>query len=98
VIGAGGVGLNVVQGARIAGCEQIIAIDRRPTPLALSQAFGATHSLQASDEVEVAKAVRELTAGRRADFVFDTVGSPAPRDAALTALAAGDGARGVIRW
>ena len=83
VIGAGGVGLNVVQGARIAGCEQIIAIDRRPTPLALSQAFGATHSLQASDEVEVAKAVRELTAGRGADFVFDTVGSPATLTTAL---------------
>ena len=83
VIGAGGVGLNVVQGARIAGCEQIIAIDRRPTPLALSQAFGATHSLQASDEVEVAKAVRELTAGRGADFVFDTVGSPATLATAL---------------
>ena len=81
VIGAGGVGLNVVQGAVIAGCELIIAIDRRPMPLALSQQFGATHTLEASDEV--AKAVRELTAGRGADFVFDTVGSPATLTTAL---------------
>jgi len=81
VIGAGGVGLNVVQDAKIAGCQLIVAIDRRPVPLALSQQFGATHTLEASDEV--AKAVRELTAGRGADFVFDTVGSPATLTTAL---------------
>ena len=38
VIGAGGVGLNVVQGAAIAGCERIIAIDLRPKPLEIAQA------------------------------------------------------------
>src|SRR5207247_10144121 len=81
VIGAGGVGLNVVQGARIAGCEQIIAIDRRPVPLSLSTQFGATHTLEASDDT--AKAVRELTAGRGADFVFDSVGSPSTLTTAL---------------
>ena len=43
--------------------------------------FGATHTLEASDEV--AKAVRELTAGRGADFVFDSVGSPATLTTAL---------------
>jgi S-(hydroxymethyl)glutathione dehydrogenase/alcohol dehydrogenase len=42
VIGAGGVGLNVVQGAALAGSERIIAIDRQPVPLALSRVFGAT--------------------------------------------------------
>ena len=81
VIGVGGVGLNIVQGARIAGCERIIAIDRRLTPLALSMQFGATHALEASDEV--AKSVRELTEGRGADFVFDSVGSPATLTTAL---------------
>src|SRR5260370_24121624 len=81
VIGAGGVGLNIVQGARIAGSEQIIAIDRRPIPLAISEQFGATHTLAASDDA--AKAVRELTAGRGADFVFDSVGSPATLTTAL---------------
>jgi S-(hydroxymethyl)glutathione dehydrogenase/alcohol dehydrogenase len=81
VIGVGGVGLNIVQGARIAGCEQIIAIDRRPIPLAISEQFGATHTLEASDDA--AKAVRDLTAGRGADFVFDSVGSPATLTTAL---------------
>jgi S-(hydroxymethyl)glutathione dehydrogenase/alcohol dehydrogenase len=80
VIGVGGVGLNVVQGATIVGCELIIAIDRRPIPLALSRQFGATHTLQASDGV--AKEVRDLTAGG-ADFVFDAVGSPETLTTAL---------------
>src|SRR5207245_2903888 len=75
VIGAGGVGLNVVQGASIAGCDQIIAIDLRPVPLALARTFGATHTLEAAADMPAA--VRELTGGRGVDFVFDTVGAPA---------------------
>ena len=49
VIGAGGVGLNVVQGAVIAGCETIVAIDVRPAPLAIAARFGATHTLPAAE-------------------------------------------------
>src|SRR5262249_29695600 len=45
VIGAGGVGLNVVQGAAIAGSERIIAIDLRPAPLAIARQFGATDTI-----------------------------------------------------
>jgi S-(hydroxymethyl)glutathione dehydrogenase/alcohol dehydrogenase len=75
VIGAGGVGLNVVQGAAIARCEEIIAVDRRPAPLAIAKQFGATHTIDAADDVPAA--VRERTRGRGADVVFDTVGSPA---------------------
>jgi S-(hydroxymethyl)glutathione dehydrogenase/alcohol dehydrogenase len=75
VIGAGGVGLNVVQGATIAACEQIIAIDVRPVPLAIAKQFGATDTIEAAGDVPAA--VRALTSGRGADFVFDTVGSPA---------------------
>jgi S-(hydroxymethyl)glutathione dehydrogenase/alcohol dehydrogenase len=75
VIGAGGVGLNVVQGAVIAECERIIAIDLRPKPLEIARQFGATDTIDASGDVP--SAVRALTAGRGADFVFDTVGSPA---------------------
>jgi S-(hydroxymethyl)glutathione dehydrogenase / alcohol dehydrogenase len=74
VIGAGGVGLNVVQGAVIAGCEPIIAIDVRPAPLALARRFGATHAI--AGEAPFVDAVRSLTAGRGADIVFDTVGLP----------------------
>ena len=83
VIGAGGVGLNVVQGAAIAGCERIIAIDQRPRPLEIARIFGATDVIAvpaggtADASPDAAASVRELTAGRGADFVFDTVGSPA---------------------
>jgi S-(hydroxymethyl)glutathione dehydrogenase/alcohol dehydrogenase len=87
VIGAGGVGLNVVQGAAIAGCDEIIAIDRRPAPLAIAQQFGATQTIDASVDVPVA--VRDLTRGRGADFVFDTVGSPATLTTALHATKKG---------
>src|SRR5262249_6998865 len=74
VIGAGGIGLNVVQGAAMAGSERIVAIDVRPTPLAHARQFGATDTLDGAGDVP--PAVRALTAGRGADFVFDTVGTP----------------------
>lgn len=75
VVGAGGVGLNVVQGALLAGCEEVIAVDARSRPLELAREFGATHAVEASAE-GVAGLVRELTGGRGADYVFDTVGAP----------------------
>jgi len=74
VIGAGGVGLNVVQGAALSGSGRIIAVNQQQAPLELARAFGATDVLLASEKTP--DAVRELTAGRGADFVFDTVGSP----------------------
>jgi S-(hydroxymethyl)glutathione dehydrogenase / alcohol dehydrogenase len=74
VVGAGGVGLNVIQGAALAGCERIIAIDRLPAPLALARQFGATDAVEPSPGI--ASAVRDLTGGRGADVVFDTVGTP----------------------
>ncbi|HEX8000540.1 MAG TPA: zinc-binding dehydrogenase [Pyrinomonadaceae bacterium] len=75
VIGAGGVGLNVVQGARLAACEKIIAVDTRSTPLRLAREFGATDTVEASG-ANVADEVRELAGWRGADYVFDTVGLP----------------------
>ena len=87
VIGTGGVGLNVVQGATIAGCEQILAIDTRPAPLAMAKQFGATDTIEASGDVP--EAVRALTSGRGADFVFDTVGSPGTLTTALAATRKG---------
>jgi Zn-dependent alcohol dehydrogenase len=82
VIGVGGVGLNVVQGARLAGCERIIAVDTRSEPLRLACEFGATDRIAATDG-NVAEQVRELTDGRGADYVFDTVGAPATLAQAL---------------
>ncbi len=73
VIGAGGVGLNVIQGAVLNSCAPIIAVDLRESALALARVFGATDTIPATQKV--AEAARELTAGRGADYVFDTVGS-----------------------
>jgi Zn-dependent alcohol dehydrogenase len=87
VIGAGGVGLNTIQGAVLAGCERIIAIDRRPEPLDLAVRFGATDRLEAP--ASTVDAVRELTGGRGADFVFDTVGTPATLTDAVNAVGKG---------
>ena len=75
VIGAGGVGLNVVQGALIAGCERIIAVDRTPAALRFAATFGATDCIDAT--AGIATAIRDATAGRGVDYVFDTVGTPA---------------------
>jgi S-(hydroxymethyl)glutathione dehydrogenase/alcohol dehydrogenase len=77
VIGAGGVGLNVVQGAAIAGCERIIAIDLRPRPLEIAKQFGATDTIGGTpDAAPDVPASMRMTGGRGVDFVFDTVEQP----------------------
>ncbi len=73
VIGCGGVGLNSLQGARLAGCTPIIGIDIAPAKLEAAKGFGATHVINAKTE-DVAARVKELTGGRNADYVFVTVG------------------------
>ncbi len=73
VIGIGGVGINAVQGARIARAERIVAVDLVPEKLELARRFGATDTLSGSSDV--ALAVRELTGGRGADYVFASVGA-----------------------
>jgi S-(hydroxymethyl)glutathione dehydrogenase/alcohol dehydrogenase len=72
VVGLGGVGLSVVQGARLAGAGTILAVDRSPDKLALAQSMGATDVLEAGDDL--AKQVRGLTGRRGADHAFDCVG------------------------
>ncbi len=74
VVGTGGVGLNSVQGAALAGASPIIAVDVSAAKLAAARAFGATHTIEASRE-DVPGRVRDYTGGRRADFVFVTVGA-----------------------
>jgi len=73
VIGTGGVGLNCVQGAVLAGAEQVIAVDIVEAKLAVARAFGATHGFDASSG-SAGDAVREATAGRGADYVFVAAG------------------------
>lgn len=73
VVGCGGVGLNIVQGARIAGADVIIAIDVNPAKRALAEALGATATVDAST-VEPVNAVRDLTGQRGADVAFEAIG------------------------
>jgi S-(hydroxymethyl)glutathione dehydrogenase/alcohol dehydrogenase len=72
VVGLGGVGLSVVQGARLAGAGQVIVVDRSPDKLELARTMGATEVLEAGGEL--AKQVRGLTERRGADHAFDCVG------------------------
>jgi S-(hydroxymethyl)mycothiol dehydrogenase len=74
VIGCGGVGLAVVQGALLAGAERIIAVDVAAEKLEHARALGATDVVDAAtgDAVE---AVRELTGGRGVEFAFSAIGA-----------------------
>jgi len=74
IMGLGGVGLNVVQGAFLANATQIIAIDRFPQKLALAKQLGATHLIDVTKEDPV-KQVKELTNGMGADFAFEAIGN-----------------------
>jgi S-(hydroxymethyl)glutathione dehydrogenase/alcohol dehydrogenase len=75
VFGAGGVGLNVIQGGALAGAEKIIAVDLVDAKLALAAVFGATHTIHAAkgDAVDQVKA---LTNGRGVDYAFEAIGNP----------------------
>jgi len=73
VIGAGGVGLNAIQGARIAGARRIVAVDMSPEKLAIAKEFGATDGVLATDP-EPWRAAKAAM-GRGADAVFVTVGA-----------------------
>lgn len=73
VIGAGGVGLNAIQGARIAGARRIVAVDMTEEKLEIAKEFGATHGVLASDPTPWRKAYKAF-GGRGADAVMVTVG------------------------
>jgi S-(hydroxymethyl)glutathione dehydrogenase / alcohol dehydrogenase len=80
VLGVGGVGLNAVQGARIAGASQIIAVARKAHRLETAKKFGATHTIQVQpgdDElIQAAAEARRLTGGRGADYCFESTANP----------------------
>jgi len=74
VFGCGGVGLNVVQGAAIAGAKQVLAIDSNETKLDMARAFGATDVLKVTPGEDPTKAIKKATAGGP-DYAFECVGS-----------------------
>ena len=74
VIGVGGVGLNSVQGAAFSGAHPVIAVDISDSKLEAARIFGATHTVNAG-QADAVEAVKQLTLGRGADYVFVTVGN-----------------------
>lgn len=86
VFGCGGVGLNVVQGAAIAGAEKIIAIDTQQAKLDMAKAFGATDGLLANDDL--VKTLKKMTGGGP-DYAFECVGAGPLAETAYRAIRRG---------
>lgn len=75
VFGCGGIGLNIVQSAKLAGAVQIIAVDTVPAKLDYARQLGATDLIDAS-ECDPVEAVRKLTGKNGVDYGFEAVGLP----------------------
>jgi S-(hydroxymethyl)glutathione dehydrogenase / alcohol dehydrogenase len=88
VFGAGGVGLNVIQGAAIAGAERIIAVDVNPRKLEFAAAFGATDRIDASAQ-DPLPIIRDLTDGRGVDYAFEAIGRKETIEQAYAAVRKG---------
>jgi S-(hydroxymethyl)glutathione dehydrogenase / alcohol dehydrogenase len=86
VFGCGGVGLSIIQGARIGGARQIIGIDQFDTKREMATRAGATHFVHSSEQDPV-KAVRALTGGLGVDHAFEAVGLPLLVRQAIESLA-----------
>ena len=84
VFGCGGIGLNVIQGARVLNASRIIAVDIYDHKLESTYKFGATDVLNAR-EVDVPEAIKEMTGGG-VDMAFDSFGGPDPTINALKAI------------
>jgi S-(hydroxymethyl)glutathione dehydrogenase/alcohol dehydrogenase len=90
VVGCGGVGLSIVQGARLAGAARIVAIDIRPEKTALAMTMGATDQLVV-DSVDPVGALRGLMPDG-ADYVFDAIGITKTTEQAIQMLGLGGAA------
>jgi len=74
VFGLGGIGLNVIQGARMVGADKIIGIDINPEREAMARKFGMTHFINPNDVPNIVDAMVQLTGGG-ADYSFECIGS-----------------------
>ncbi|WP_328810488.1 Zn-dependent alcohol dehydrogenase [Rhodococcus sp. NBC_00294] len=88
VFGCGGVGLNAIQVASLAGATRIIGVDVQPEKLDLARKFGATDTVDSS-RVDVVKAIAEITESAGVDHSFVMVGVPSVGDSALAVLGRG---------
>jgi len=74
VFGLGGIGLNVIQGAKMVGADKIIGVDINPAREAMARKFGMTHFLNPKDHANIVDAIVQLTDGG-ADYSFECIGN-----------------------
>ncbi|MEK7792417.1 MAG: S-(hydroxymethyl)glutathione dehydrogenase/class III alcohol dehydrogenase [Pseudomonadota bacterium] len=74
VFGLGGIGLNVIQGARMVGADKIIGIDINPKREAMARQFGMTHFINSNEVPNIVDAIVQLTGGG-ADYSFECIGN-----------------------
>jgi len=74
VFGLGGIGLNVIQGAKLVGADKIIGVDLNPAREGLARKFGMTHFINPANSADVVKEIIELTGGG-ADYSFECIGN-----------------------
>lgn len=84
IFGVGGVGINAIQGARLARADMIIAVDTEERKLAWAKEFGATHTVNPKDGDPVAQ-IKEINGGAGVDYTFECVGLPQTLLAAIRA-------------
>lgn len=87
VYGAGGVGLSIIMGAKLAGAGPIIAVDTHEAKGDIALAFGASDFLMAG--AETVPAIQAMTEGRGADYVFEAIGLPSVQEECLAAARPG---------
>jgi S-(hydroxymethyl)glutathione dehydrogenase / alcohol dehydrogenase len=95
VFGLGGIGLNVVQGAKLAGADRIIGVDLNPAREKLGREFGMTHFVNAKTTPNVVDAIVQLTDGG-ADYSFECIGNVATMRQALECCHKGWGVSVII--
>ena len=76
VFGAGGVGLNIIQGGMLVSAYPIVGIDLTPNKLEMAHRFGATHTINAACEPDILSAIRKALGSEHADVVIDNTGDP----------------------
>ena len=95
VFGLGGIGLNVIQGARLVGAAQIVGVDLNPAREAIARRFGLTHFVNPKGIEDLVGHLVELTGGG-ADYTFECVGSPTLMRQALECAHKGWGVATII--
>ena len=89
IIGCGGIGLNIIQGCRIAGAAKIVAIDIIDSKLDMATQFGATHTINSKETEDLVEAIKEINGGEGVEFAFEAIGVPQAATQAFNITRAG---------